>query len=286
MPTGDWPAYDPGFLGIDVAPPAVGLPAGSAGAEAGEVPVLDYTHFTVAMNRTRRLAWWSAWNIDGLRLLTGDGLDRDGLAFRTDPRLPDDEQTDDTVYRSNRLDRGHLARRADLLWGALAEAQDANADSFFFTNITPQVDDFNQSSKGGVWGLLENALLAQEGLVDRRLAVFAGPVLADDDPPYRGIVQVPREHWKVVVYQLDGEHRFQAFLLTQNLERGVLAGGFLEEFRTYQVPLATLTGRTGLTFPGLDGLVAGVEGVPPDGSLAGPAPAAPRPIDEVSALAW
>ena len=34
-------------------------------------------------------------------------------------------------------------------------------------------------------------MLAQEGLEDRRLTVFAGPVLADDDPLYRGIVQVP-----------------------------------------------------------------------------------------------
>ena len=105
------------------------------------------------------------------------------------------------------------------MWGTLAEAQSANSDSFFFTNITPQHEDFNQSGRGGTWGLLENAVLAQEGLEDRRLTLFAGPVLADDDPLYRDIVQLPREHWKVVVYRMDGQLRFKCFVLTQDLDR-------------------------------------------------------------------
>jgi hypothetical protein len=50
----------------------------------------------------------------------------------------------------NGLDRGHLARRADLVWGSLPVARKANIDSFYFTNITPQVDDFNQSVRNGV----------------------------------------------------------------------------------------------------------------------------------------
>ena len=69
--------------------------------------------------------------------------------------------------------------------------EQANSDSFHFTNITPQMAGFNQSGRGGTWGLLENAVLALEGLEDRRLTLFAGPVLDPADPPYRGIVQLP-----------------------------------------------------------------------------------------------
>ena len=47
-------------------------------------------------------------------------------------------QTGDELYAENPLDRGHIARRADLLWASREQAQQANTDSFFFTNITPR----------------------------------------------------------------------------------------------------------------------------------------------------
>jgi endonuclease G len=232
--------YDLDFLDVALAPPR--SPDGSH--------LLDYTHFTLQMHATRRLASWVAWNIDGLSLFTGDSISRAGEDFRADPRIPESAQTLDGAYADNELDRGHIARRSDLLWGTLTAARQANSDSFFFTNITPQHQDFNQSGRGGVWGLLENAVLAQEGLQDRRLSLFAGPVLRDDDPPYRDLVQLPVEHWKVVVYRLDGEPRFRCFVLTQDLD-GVAEIDFLEEFDTYLVPLELLEERTGLSFPSL-----------------------------------
>lgn len=112
-----------------------------------------------------------------------------------------------------------------------------------------------------MWGLLENAVLALDGLTDRRLALFAGPVLADNDPPYRGLVQLPVEHWRVVVYRLDDQVKFKAFLLTQNLddlgERA--APGFLDDFDTYLVPLDLLEERSGLEFASLRGIATPAE---------------------------
>ncbi len=81
------------------------------------------------------------------------------------------------LYSGNRQDRGHIARRADLVWGELDEAQQANRDSFYYSNITPQMDDFNQSSQNGIWGRLENALFEDVDVEDLRVSVFAGPVL-------------------------------------------------------------------------------------------------------------
>ncbi|MEO6511943.1 MAG: DNA/RNA non-specific endonuclease, partial [Nocardioides sp.] len=121
--------YDADFLGTPVAAPD------------GGTARWDYTHFSLEMSASRRLARWVAWNIDGLRLFPGDSIPRSD-DFRLDPRLPADAQTGEDVYAGNDLDRGHIARRADLLWGTLEEAQQANHDSFFFTNITPQMNDF------------------------------------------------------------------------------------------------------------------------------------------------
>ncbi|MGB7819697.1 MAG: DNA/RNA non-specific endonuclease [Ornithinibacter sp.] len=236
--------YDPDFLDAEIAPPVEPVPGSR----------LDYTHFSLSLNGDRRLAWWVAWHIDGDSLLPGDAISRSGIRFRADPRVPVTEQTLDAVYSDNRLDRGHVARRADLLWGPLEEARTANSDSFFFTNITPQMDDFNQERLGGSWGLLEAAILSESGLVPRRLTLFGGPVLSPDDPPYRDLVLVPREHWKVVVYRMDGELRFRCFLLTQQIDPDPRAAvGYLDDFDTYAVSIADLEDRTGLAFPGLRG---------------------------------
>ena len=250
--------YDPTFLAtVDV--PVLDPP--DTPDDPGPVAQpLDYAHFTVRMHPTRRLAWWVGWNIDGLRLFPSESISRSGERFRLDPRIPADAQTGEVAYADNDLDRGHIARRSDLLWGDLEEAKQANSDSFHFTNITPQHQDFNQSGRGGTWGLLENAVLALDGLQDRRLTLFAGPVLAADDPPYRGVVQLPVEHWKVVVYRLDGRLQSKAFLLSQNLddlgERAAI--DFLDDFDTYLVGLDLLEERTGLRFTGL-GAAAPVE---------------------------
>ena len=171
------------------------------------------------MHPTRRLAWWVAWNIDGLTLFPSDSISRSGERLKLDPRIPADAQAGERAYDDNDLDRGHVARRSDLLWGAtLAEARQASSDSFFFTNITPQRSGFNQSGRGGVWGLFENAVLALEGLEERRVSLFAGALLAGEDPVYRDVVQLPREHWKVVAYRIGGQVRHKAFLLTQSLD--------------------------------------------------------------------
>lgn len=228
---------------------------------------IPYTHFSLAQSRSRRFARWVAWNIDGGSLRR---LSRSGQKFRLDPRLPKAAQVGEELYADNRIDRGHIARRADLTWGP--QAGQANADSFFFTNIAPQVDDFNQSGKDGVWGNLENAVYADVEVDDLRVSVFGGPVFAEDDRSYRG-VQLPREFWKLITFVADGQLRARPFLLSQDLDR--LESLDLDEFRTWQVDLATLTERTMINFPG----------VLTDGATT-EATAGPRRLDSTADIAW
>jgi endonuclease G len=155
-------------------------------------------------------------------------------------------QVTDKLYAGNRLDRGHLARRADLCWGSDAEARQANRESFYFTNITPQLENFNQSTQGGIWGKLEDALFAQVDVQDLRVSVFGGPVFYEADRTYRG-VQIPREFYKVLAYVESGKLRARAFLLTQDLDG--LEAIDLEQFRVYQVTLGEVESRCEFRFP-------------------------------------
>lgn len=235
--------YDPTFLSTTIGLPvlATGLAADIARTTSG-ASVVDYTHFSLMMRTSRRLAAWVAWNIDGALLRE---LPRGGIDFRTDPRLDAWVQVGNELYSGNRMDRGHIARRADLVWGTAAEAAAANRDSFYYTNIAPQLDDFNQGARQGVWGRLENAVFEDVDVEDLVVSVFGGPVFASDDREYRG-VRIPREFWKVVAFVVRGELRARAFLLTQSLDG--LEALDLAEFRVFQVPVARIEERTGVLF--------------------------------------
>lgn len=273
--------YDAEFLGAEgsgptVSPPRLGPAVNDPVRWQGRTS-LPYQHFSVCLSSQRRLARWVAWNIDQPTLRDGDSVSRSGLRFTADPRIPAADQTLEDVYRGNRLDRGHLARRADLLWGDDDAARRANRDSFCFTNIAPQMDSFNQSGQEGAWGMLENSLL--EYLHDTpvpRCCVMAGPVLRDDDPAYRG-VQVPLEFWKLLIYRDDaGALTARAFVVTQNLD-GLETITLDEQYRTYGVPLTDVESRTGLDFSAtLHTAALTRQGVRPD----------PHQIHDAAAIRW
>ncbi|KPM52510.1 endonuclease [Frankia sp. CcI49] len=210
--------------------------------------VLPYHHFSVVLNRQRRLAFFTAVNIDGGSAVR---LPRDQDHWSFDPRVPADEQTGEEVYRNNPLDRGHLVRRLDPVWGASrTQAKLANDDTFHFTNCTPQHADFNQNKT--TWLGLEDYILENADNRNFKVNVFAGPVLAADDDSYRG-VQLPRQFWKVaVMVTAAGRLSATGYLLSQaDLIRGleITPETFsYGAYRTYQVPLRRIAALTRLSF--------------------------------------
>lgn len=239
--------FDTRFLDFEVPRPRFLKSAASDLIGIGGGDWIDYCHFTVWQSKSRKLPRCVAWNIDGARKRT---LSRKGIPFVKDDREGLEEfQWGDELYEGNPLDRGHVARRDDLVWGTPTEAKQGNIDSFFFTNMTPQHEAFNQSQLKGQWGLLENAILDEVVLKDLRVSVMGGPVLAKEDRRYRS-AQLPSEFWKIVFYvdEEDGEHKARAFVLTQQdlLKKLKPESLELSQFRWYQVPLVTIEKKTGM----------------------------------------
>lgn len=235
--------YDPQFLGVSAPEPGLSTALKRDAVSFGRKQTIPYTHFSVCLSAARRMARYVAWNIDGARIVK---LPRQGFAL--DPRIDAEHQTGEDAYVDNRLDRGHIARRADLCWGDVEEARQANKDSFYFTNIAPQHERFNQSSRKGLWGELENLVFDQADVQNLKLAVLGGPVFGDDDPSYRQ-VRLPRAFWKMISYLAgDGRLRCSAFLLSQDNLLSDLESLDLDPFRIYQVSISDLSGRTALDF--------------------------------------
>lgn len=202
--------------------------------------LLNYTHFSVAMSRSRKLALFAAVNIDGNAEVL---LKRKRTPWKIDPRIPRDLQFGNELYRSNKLDRGHLVRRLDPVWGSEDEARQADDDSFHYTNCAPQHEGLNQRT----WLSLEDYILDNTHEEDLKVCVFTGPVFGDADIPYRH-ARIPGEYWKVVaMVGLDGKLRATGYLLSQAQLLDDIEFAF-GRFRTYQVRISEIEKKTGLMF--------------------------------------
>lgn len=255
--------YDPDFLRDSVELPG----------PAGSTILLDYTHFSIRLRAARRLAVVAAVNINGRELVP---LAREGV-WHFDTRLPRNVQAGPEVYQNNDLDRGHLVRRLDPVWGDEATARTANQDTFTYSNAAPQASDFNQGME--LWRGLEDHVLSHADKYDARISVFTGPVLADDDLPYRG-VQIPRKFWKIAVWTMEGRLAAAGFLLDQSpmLGKEELARAIRERlladeppplgpFRTFQVPVRQISALSGIPLARLedaDRFIAGPDGPRPE----------------------
>jgi endonuclease G len=248
--TFDRAGYSPDFLAV-----AIELPAPAAGTPVRELP---YTHFTVLLDPVRRLALSTGVNIDGDALLDLDRADD----WHLDERVPATEQTGEAVYARNDLDRGHLVRRRDPVWGDRRTAEQANVDTFAYTNAAPQANDFNQSKE--LWLGLEDHVLAYAQTNRNRISVFTAPVLALNDPLYRG-VGIPQAFWKVAAWTTEeagtAALRAAAFVLDQapqltdidlnDASAQALIDGSpppLGPYLSYQVPVEDVASLTGLDF--------------------------------------
>ncbi|MGR9207474.1 DNA/RNA non-specific endonuclease (plasmid) [Rhizobium leguminosarum] len=218
--------------------------------------VFDYTHFSIAMHADRRLALWTAVNIDGAQLKSTKSP-----AWRRDDRLPANEQTLAEIYgkvpgKAIQIDRGHLVRRLDPVWGDQEVADRAGNDTFHYTNAAPQEHIYNSE----IWGNLEDFVLARAEKRSQKATVMTGPVLRPDDDFFGegmrgGPWQIPWSFWKIAVFKRpDGSVSVTGFIVEQTSDIAPLFETTrynpytVEEARVYQRPIALIEQLTGLDF--------------------------------------
>lgn len=253
--------YDASFVGVSLP-----LPTGATKAVRDDLigangnKVAHYTHYSLSMRKSRRLAAFVAWNISG-KITKPKNKE---ASWQTDDRIPVEFQIDNTLYAGTKFDRGHIAKREDLLWGGTTVAKRANDDSFCYTNATPQHEKFNRLAPA-LWKSLEDELFRQVDVADLKVALLGGPIFRSDDRLFKPAnapqgfkgVRIPREYFKVVAYRdaADGRVKVLAFRLSQanliggKLEVAAAESLDLEKFEMYQVKVADLEKLTGLDMP-------------------------------------
>lgn len=219
-------------------PRTVGRAQGDEAPVAGGGHVLRFTHFSSVVSKSRRVPLFTACNIDGKAAVKIKRTDTDTWFF--DGRLALEHQIGEELYEGNILDRGHLVRREDPVWGK--DARVGNDDTFHFTNCAPQAGAMNQRT----WLGLEDYILQNARAHELKACVFTGPVLRDDDQLYRG-VRIPREFWKVVVIRTPERPSATAYLVSQAKQLAELEFAF-GQYKTYQVSVREIESLAGLDF--------------------------------------
>ena len=218
---------------------------------------LKYTNFSLVMSKSRKLPFFTAVNIDGSQLKL---LERTRDAWYYDPRIEKEFQYGPDLYFNNDLDRGHLVRRLDPVWGP--NFKDANEDTFHFTNCSPQHKNLNQKT----WLELEDYILKNADVYDLKVNVFTGPVFNNNDLIYRGKYLIPSEFWKVVtIIKNDDKKSISATAYLQTQKQLIENLKFVfGEFKTYQVQIKKIETFTGLNFGNLRNFdpLSKIKGVP------------------------
>jgi endonuclease G len=224
----------PGFR-LKLPEPSVALRAELAPRlDKPEEYLLPFHHFTTAMHARRRLPVFAALNIEGSQRPEGGMGNRPGWSY--DPRIDEAHQPDDSIF-SRMVQRGHLAARDYVVWGADEDEQrKADVHSFTLTNACPQISTFN--SGRGEWFKIERQIATGARTEGLRVTEFLGPIFRADDPDYDSLrgpgsdaefethIRIPLRFWKIVAWVEDGALKHRAFILDQREE--VEAAGPLE----------------------------------------------------------
>jgi endonuclease G len=248
--------YDKQFLGQIIDLPTI--PAHSKdhiaipdGKKNGE---LKYHHYSLVMNKKRKMPFFTAVNINALsyenlkeNIPSRTEIGRDKWYF--DPRIPENTQLPASFYDKNDFDLGHLVRREDALWGDTLEfAIKANNDTFHLTNACPQHKDFNRNAKR--WLGLENYAIKNARKNDLKISVFTGPIMTDNDRKLNNVA-IPAKYWKIIVMiKEDGTLSATGYIVQQDdlIEDITVRGFTYEQFQTYQVPINEIEEATQLSF--------------------------------------
>ena len=231
--------YDPKFLGGFPLP--LPMPGGDVrslrrGGTGGE---LKYEHFSVVMSASRKMPKITACNIDGSESRRLPRIE----TWKFDGRLNTEDQWGNDLYIDNAVDKGHMVRREDPVWGESSTATRANVDTFHYTNSCPQMAVVNQQ----IWLGLENYILNHTRDGEMRVSVFTGPYFSGSDMAYRG-ARIPKSFWKVVAFLLpDGSPSATAYRVSQEQELQDLEFQFAG-YSTFQISVKQVADATGIDF--------------------------------------
>jgi endonuclease G, mitochondrial len=201
------------------------LPASKGGEQ-----IVVHTGYTLSYNEEHEIANWVAYKLTKQQTSLLD-FERTNN-FKEDPKIATGT-ADDEDYQGSGYDRGHLVPAEDMAWSATSMKE-----SFYYSNMTPQVPAFNR----GVWRRLEELTRFWASYHDS-IFIVTGPVLTGNLPT-TGRVSVPEYFYKAILEYNNNEVKAIGFLLPNKASSATL--------KNFALPVDSIEKLTGLDlFPKL-----------------------------------
>lgn len=191
--------------------------------------IIRHRRYTLRYREQYEQADWVAYKLTGEEARAY--LSRDGNKFVPDPLVKTGSATHADYTRSG-YDRGHLAPAGDF-----NTSPDDKQDTFYMSNISPQVPDFNR----GIWNDLEQKF-RQWAERDEELYVVTGPILKSGLPTigkYNEIA-IPEMYYKIALCLTDNQPRMIGFLMKNEFSS--------ENLKTFVVSVDEIERLTGIDF--------------------------------------
>jgi endonuclease G len=194
--------------------------------------IVKHDYYTLSYNEKYEQAEWVAYELKK-SYVKSSNFDRP--YFIEDPKVKT-RSADWRNYKKSGYDKGHLCPAGDMEF-----AINAYNDTFFTSNISPQVHDFN----AGVWNRLEQKVRYWSTKYDG-IYVITGGVL---QPSLKTIgkeeVLVPKYFYKILLDNSNGNYKMIAFLVPNAKSDNPLY--------TFVVSVDSIENMTGIDFfPKLD----------------------------------
>lgn len=194
------------------------------------VQLLENKCYDVGYSNARANPLWVTYRLTRHK---DDGVDKRQTKFITDTRTS--AQIVHEHYNRSGYDRGHMAPNHAI--GALCD-DEAQKETFFMTNISPQSKALNQRW----WERLERVEFNHFTRIFDKVWVIAGPVFSDYPVNLpNGPVQLPVAFYKIYLAEKAGQWHALAFLVEQGVEGK-------EPLSQYRTSIEEIEAKTGFDF--------------------------------------
>ena len=214
-------------------------------------------NYALEWNNEMKHAQWVAFYFDAYNCAKNVTRSND---FQVDPLLPSSMQIDNSYHTSDGFDRGHLCASYDR-----AYSSETNLQTFYFSNMSPQLNSFN----AGVWQTLESLIqrwglkvasgaydkvyVAKGGTLNRLLKNFDSETGVDgqvaltdaDGFTVKGL-PCPEYYFAAVLVEKGGEFQAIGFALPHTF--GVRDSYSSADIKPYAMSIDDLEEFTGIDF--------------------------------------
>lgn len=162
--------------------------------------IIKHDYYTLSYSEKHEQAEWIAYELKKSYVRNNDFK---RPYFIKDPKVKTGS-ADWQNYKKSGYDKGHLCPAGDMEF-----AINAYNDTFFTSNITPQIHDFN----AGIWNRLEQKVRYWATKYDGIYVITGGVLQASLKTIGKEKVSVPNFFYKILLDNSNGQYRMIAFLV-------------------------------------------------------------------------